>query len=135
MPKSEPAVALLKRLQKIEQAHGRLAEIATRIRAQAETIADLVRLAQAHVSNPAASSTATRGRSAKASPKRSAAKRSTATRGASKSASGRRATSAKRATAATPAAAATAAGVTRRAPRKAASRSRKPVVRRSTASR
>jgi hypothetical protein len=98
MPKGEPTQALLKRLQKIEQAYGRLGEIATRIRAQADTIADLVKLAQAFVNERVTPSKASRTRSAKAAPKRSPVKR-----GGRKAAPVRRPTAAKRATSAAPA--------------------------------
>jgi hypothetical protein len=49
MPKAESAATLLKRLQKIERAQGRLGEITTRIRVQAETLAELLKVAQAFV--------------------------------------------------------------------------------------
>ena len=77
MPKAEPTESLLKRLQKIEQAHGRLGEIATRIRAQADTIADLVRLGQTFI-NETAASAAKRSTAKRSTAKRRTAKRSTA---------------------------------------------------------
>ncbi len=47
MPKTDPTSALMKRLQKMEQAHARLANVTARIRVQADTVADLVRVAKA----------------------------------------------------------------------------------------
>jgi hypothetical protein len=75
MAKSEPAQALLKRLQKIEQAHGRLAEAAARIRATADTIADLVKLAQTFIEESSASATAPKRAPAKRAQRKAAAKR------------------------------------------------------------
>jgi hypothetical protein len=74
MAKREPADALQNRLQKIEQAHKRLGTIATRIRAQADVIADLVSLARAFGAG-AASSSPGRRRAAPISPKRASAQR------------------------------------------------------------
>jgi hypothetical protein len=112
MPKSEPTESLLKRLQKIEAAHGRLGELATRIRAQADTIADLVRLGQTFIHDSATSaakrSTAKRSTAKRSTAKRSTAKRSTAKRSTTKQSTARRSTAkrstAKRATATRPAA-------------------------------
>jgi hypothetical protein len=89
MAKSEPAQALLKRLQKIEQAHGRLAEAAARIRATADTIADLVKLAQTFIEESTASSSAPRRAPAKRAPRKAAAKRAPVKRAPRKAASGR----------------------------------------------
>ena len=46
MPKSETAETLLKRLQKIERVQGRLSDITARIRAQADTLGELLKTAQ-----------------------------------------------------------------------------------------
>jgi hypothetical protein len=107
MPKTVSAETLLKRLQKIERAQARLGGITTRIRAQAETLAALLEVAQTFVDE---------GQPAK----RAAAPRSTAParRTAAKGAAAKRTTA--RATAKTRAAAAPSAPATRRAPRKAA---------------
>lgn len=107
MPKSEPTESLLKRLQKIEAAHGRLGELATRIRAQADTIADLVRLGQTFIHDSATSaakrSTAKRSTAKRSTAKRSTAKRTTAKRTAAKRAAAKpttaKPTTAKRTTA------------------------------------
>ena len=89
MPKNEPAQALLKRLQKIEQAHGKLAEMSARIRATADTVADLVKLAQTFIeestAHPAPAPSGTR----KAAAKRAPAKRVPAKRAPRKAATGR----------------------------------------------
>lgn len=53
MPKSESAETLLKRLEKIQRAQGRLGDITARILAQAETLADLLKLAQGFADPPA----------------------------------------------------------------------------------
>jgi hypothetical protein len=74
MAKREPADALQKRLQKIEQAHTRLGAIATRIRAQADIVADLVSLTRAFRAD-AASSAPSRRRVARSTPKRAPAQR------------------------------------------------------------
>jgi hypothetical protein len=110
MAKSPPADALLKRLQKVEQAHARLVEAAARVRAQADTVADLVKLAQALVSERA-----TRAPGAKVATKRAPAKPA----GGSKAAPVRRTASRRSpsASAATPA-------------KPAAPRRRKPAARR-----
>jgi hypothetical protein len=102
MPKSEPTESLLKRLQKIEAAHGRLGELATRIRAQADTIADLVRLGQTFI-HDSATSAAKRSTAKRSTAKRSTAKRSTAKRSTAKRSTAKR-TTAKRTTATRPAA-------------------------------
>lgn len=102
MPKSEPTQSLLKRLQKIEAAHGRLGEIATRIRAQADTVADLVRLGQTFL-NDSAASASKRGSAKPTTAKRATAKRSTAKPSTAKR-STVKATTAKRTTATRPAA-------------------------------
>lgn len=47
MAKKHPAQELVKQLQALEQAHGRLVVLSSRIRVQGEIIADLVKLAQA----------------------------------------------------------------------------------------
>ena len=46
MPKSESAESLLKRLQKIERAQGRLTDITARIRKQADTLGEVLKTAQ-----------------------------------------------------------------------------------------
>ncbi len=61
MPKSDSAERLLKRLQKIERAHGRLDDIHTRILAQAEALGQLLKEAQA-LAGPRATPKATRSR-------------------------------------------------------------------------
>jgi hypothetical protein len=47
MAKKDPAQELVKQLQALEQVHGRLVVLSSRIRVQGEIIADLVKLAQA----------------------------------------------------------------------------------------
>lgn len=132
MAKSEPAQALLKRLQKIEQAHGRLAEAAARIRATADTIADLVKLAQTFIEESTTSSSApkrapvkraARKTAAKRAPRKAAAKRAPSKRAARKAAPGRPRGRPKAATAASAPAAATP------GPRKPASRTRSVATR------
>ena len=102
MPKSEPTQSLLKRLQKIEAAHGRLGELATRIHAQADTMADLVRLGQTFL-NESVTSAAKRTTAKRTTAKPTTARRTTATRTAAKPTTARR-TTAKRPTAKRPAA-------------------------------
>ncbi len=85
MPKSDSAQALLRRLQKLEQAQARLGEIATRIRAQAGSITDLVKLAQTFVREGTPASLARRARPAKATRRRTRAKRAGAKRAGAKS--------------------------------------------------
>ena len=51
MAKSESADTLLKRLQKIQRAQARLGDITTRIRAQADTLAELLAVAQGFVAD------------------------------------------------------------------------------------
>ena len=58
MATGESTNALLKRLRKAEQAHGRLGELAKRIQTQADTIADLIRLANGLIVGRAAASRA-----------------------------------------------------------------------------
>ncbi len=94
MPKSDSAATLLKRLEKIERAQGRLGSITTRILAQAETLADLLKVAQGFAADGTAAKAAARAPSA-ARP-RAAKKASTAKRTARKAAAPR-ATAAKRA--------------------------------------
>ncbi len=53
MPKSVSADTLLKRLQKIERAQARLADISDRIRTQADTLTELLAIAQGLVDQPA----------------------------------------------------------------------------------
>lgn len=84
MPKSDSAQALLRRLQKLEQAQARLGEIAARIRAQADTIPDLIKLAHAFVREGPSASTARRARPPKATRRGTAAKRAGAKRGGAK---------------------------------------------------
>ncbi len=116
MPKSESAETLLKRLQKIERAQGRLGDITTRIRVQAETLAELLKVAQAFVNEKSASKPASRPRSAASSKKAASSKRSV--RNATVApATAKRATAARAARPPEPAAATT----KRRAPRKVAS--------------
>jgi hypothetical protein len=109
MPKSKSADTLLKRLQKIERAQGRLGDITTRIRAQAETIGALLKEAQALVNEKPETKPTGRARTTAPAAKPAAARRSSAQAPPART---------KKATAARPAKAAS----TRRAPRKAASR-------------
>jgi hypothetical protein len=97
MPKSEPTQSFLKRLQKIEAAHGRLGELATRIHAQADTIADLVRLGQTFL-NDSVTSAAKRSPAKRTTAKRTTAKRTTAKRTTTKRTTAKR-SAAKRTTA------------------------------------
>ncbi len=73
-PKGVSTEVLTKRLHKLDQAHVRLGDIATRIRAQGSTIADLVHLAETYVEESATPSRPSRRRST-AAPKSSAGKR------------------------------------------------------------
>jgi topoisomerase IA-like protein len=98
MAKSESAETLLKRLQKIERAQGRLGDITTRIRVQAETLAELLKGAEAFVNEKPAPA------------KRSASKRTVARATAKSSTTPRTTRPAKAATA-----------TRRRAPRKVVS--------------
>jgi hypothetical protein len=116
MPKSDSAQTLLKRLQKIERAQGRLGDITTRILAQAETLAELLKVAQAFAGKSASPKAASRARSAGGVKKASSAKR-----GTRKAASSPRAATTKRAAPRAPAAAKTATATTRRRPRGTAS--------------
>jgi len=75
MPKGVSTEVLAKRLHKLDQAHVRLGDIATRIRAQGSTIADLVHLAETYVEETATSSRPSRRRSPTTVPKHSAGKR------------------------------------------------------------
>jgi hypothetical protein len=78
MPKNASPETLLKRLQKIERAQARLGDITTRIRAQADTLAELLTLAQGFAPGAAPSTTAAPPRPSTAT--RGAAKRTTAKR-------------------------------------------------------
>jgi hypothetical protein len=105
MPKSDSAQTLLKRLEKIERAQSRLGEIRTRILAQADALAELLKVAQAFA-----------GQSAPPKPPAGTArKRATST--AKKASSAKRAT--RKAPSAPRAAPAKAAAARRRAPAKA----------------
>lgn len=106
MPKTVSADTLLKRLQKIESAQARLGAITTRIRAQTETLAELLEVAQTFVNQRPAAQRAAASRST-APARRTTAKSAARKRAAAPAAAKTRA-------AAAPAAAA------RRAPRKAA---------------
>lgn len=110
MAKSESADTLLKRLQKIQRAQARLGDITTRIRAQADTLAELLAIAHGFVADgdtpKAAPTSPRRGRSTAAAAKATAARR-TATRRTTPPA-----TTPRRSRAAAPG------GTTRRAPRK-----------------
>ncbi|MDQ6855848.1 MAG: hypothetical protein M3Z57_02085 [Candidatus Dormibacteraeota bacterium] len=75
MPKTDSAQTLLKRLQKIERAQGRLGDITARIRLQAETLAELLIVAQAFA-NDKASKPAGNARSATSSKKTATPQRS-----------------------------------------------------------
>jgi hypothetical protein len=84
MPKNASPDTLLKRLQKIERAQARLGDITTRIRAQADTLAELLTLAQGFAPGAASS------RKASPPPGPSTAPRSAATRSAAKRSTARR---------------------------------------------
>jgi uncharacterized coiled-coil protein SlyX len=125
LPRGASTQSLAKRLDKLEQVHGRLGDIATRIRAQGSTIAELVQLAQTYMDESATPSGSSDSRSTKTPPKRGAVKgggRSAPAPGPSATASDARST--------TPAAAA----VTRGASRRPSTRARKPADGRSTSS-
>lgn len=47
MAKTDPAGALMKRLQRIEEAHARLVDVGSRLRTQADAIGELVRASEA----------------------------------------------------------------------------------------
>lgn len=64
MKKGDSADTLLKRLQKIESAQTRLGDISTRIRAQSETLAQLLRVARGFLDERAMPRPAARTRSA-----------------------------------------------------------------------
>ena len=113
MPKGVSTELLAKRLHKLEQAHARLGDIATRIRAQGSTIADLVHLAETYIDE---SATLSKDSAVKGGGRRAARARTSAT--------------AADATAAPPAAS----GVTHQAPRRTSTQSRKPPTGRSTSS-
>ena len=107
MPKKESAQTLLKRLDKIERAQARLASITTRILAQADALADVLKLAQTFAgddpppppasrsrANAAAKAPSARGRASRTVPatpastaKRATAKRATVKRAGAKAAS------------------------------------------------
>jgi hypothetical protein len=129
MPKTEPTQSLLKRLQKIEAAHGQLGELASRIRAQADTIADLVRLGQTFIRD-SATSPAKRGTAKRGTAKRGTAKRGTATRSTAKPSTAKRASATRPAVKRTTAKRATATG-----PAAKAATPKRTTVRRSTATR
>jgi hypothetical protein len=101
MATGKEARSILKRLRRIEEAQGRLAEIATRVRAQADTVSELVTLAQAWVreqsapasavtrpGNPAKPATAKRSTAKRSTSRPTTAKRSTAKPAAAKRATG-----------------------------------------------
>jgi hypothetical protein len=112
MPKGVSTELLAKRLHKLEQAHARLGHIATRIRAQGSTIADLVHLAETYIDE---SATLSKDSAVKGGGRRAARARPSTTTGDSTSAP-------------------PAAGVTHQAPRRASTKSRKPATGRSTSS-
>jgi hypothetical protein len=112
MPKGVSTDLLAKRLHKLEQAHAQLGDIATRIRAQGSTIANLVHLAETYIDESA-----------------------TLSKASARKGGGRRAARARPSTtAADPSSAPPAAGVTHQAPRRASTQSRKPATGRSTSS-
>jgi hypothetical protein len=113
MPKGVSTELLAKRLHKLEQAHARLGHIATRIRAQGSTIADLVHLAETYIDE---SATLSKDSAVKGGGRRAARARPSTTTGDP--------------TSAPPAAA----GVIPKAPRRASTQSRKPATGRSTSS-
>ncbi len=116
MPKSDSAQTLLRRLQKIERAQGRLGDITTRILAQAEALAELLKVAQAFAGKSAAPKPAGRARTTGGAKKASSAKRRTR-----KAPSAARATPAKQAPRRSPARAKAATATTRGRPRRTAS--------------
>jgi hypothetical protein len=81
MAKSVSADTLLKRLQKIQRAQARLGDITTRIRAQADALAELLDVAQGFVAERPAAKPATRTRSTARARKRTTAGRSAVQRG------------------------------------------------------
>lgn len=121
LPKGARAQSLAKRMDKLGQAHGRLGDIATRIRTQEGAIAELLHLAQTYIDESDPPARSSRSRSTNAAPKLSAVK-----------GGGRRtprpSTTTDDATSAAPASA----GITRSAPRRPSTRSRKPTDGRST---
>jgi hypothetical protein len=125
LPKGAQTKSLAKRLDKLGQVHGRLGDIATRIRAQESSIAELLQLAQTDIDESGPPSRSSRSRSTKAAPKRGAVKG-----GARRAPAARSSATAGDATSATPGAA----GVTRRASRRSSTQSRKPTDGRSTSS-
>lgn len=112
MPKGDSADRLLKRLQKIERAQARLGDITTRIRAQSETLAELLKVAQGFVDEKAIPKPAVRVRSAAPAPKPTTANRAAPKRATAAKTSRRRTTRPVKAAQAS---------ATRRAPRKPAS--------------
>lgn len=112
LPKGARAQSLAKRMDKLGQVHGRLGDIATRIRTQESAIAELLVLAQTYIDESAPPARSSRSRSTDADPQLSAVK------------GGGRRTPRPMAddTTAPPAPA----GVTRRTPRRPSTRSRKP---------
>lgn len=125
LPRGASTQSLAKRLDKLEQVHGRLADIATRIRAQGSTIAELVQVAQAYMDESATPSRSSGSRSTKTTPKRGTVKGG----GRSAPAAGSSATAGDAAST-TPAAPA----VTRRASRRPSTRAGKPADGGSTSS-
>jgi hypothetical protein len=116
MPKTDSAQTLLKRLEKIERAQGRLGDITTRILAQAEALADLLKLAQAFAGQSAPPKSAGRKRTTGVAKKASSAKRARR-----KAAPASRAVAAKPGARRSAAAARAATATTRRRPRRAPS--------------
>ncbi len=125
LPRGAPTQALAKRLDKLEQVHGRLGDIATRIRAQGNTIAELVHLAQTYTDESVTPSRSTGSLSTKAAPKKGAVKG-----GGRRSVAARSSATAGGTTSASPAAA----GVTRRASRHPSTQPPKHTDGRSTSS-
>lgn len=119
LPKGARAQSLVKRMDKLGQVHGRLGDIATRIRAQESAIAELWLLAQTYIDESAPPSRSSRGPSTKAD-----AKPSVVTVG------GRR--TPRPSTAAADATSTPPGGVMRRPPRRPSTRSRKPTDGRSS---
>lgn len=108
MPKGASTDLLAKRLHRLEQAHAQLGDIATRIRAQGSTIANLVHLAETYIDE---SATLSKGSAVKGGGRRAARARTSTTAGDPP-----------------------AAGVTHQSPRRASTQSRKPATGRSTSS-
>jgi hypothetical protein len=121
LPKGARVQSLAKRMDKLGQVHGRLGEIATRIRTQESAIAELLHLAQTYIDESVPPSRSSRSRSTNAGPKLSAVK------GGGRTAP-RPSTTAGNATATPP----VPARVNRRAPRRPSTRSRDPSDGRST---